>query len=280
MKPLLQEDADEFERALLGADDTEPPPGARDRAIAALGLASVPAAPDAAAAAGAAPSSGVAATSAMKWLLPLTLIVAGGAALAVARSDVAQSGAGAPAVEASPPPGEGPREAAQASDENAKSGAGTAPASDEMAPSPTVTPDALPDAPGKREAAIGAARAPEGARTPTVGRAPPPSDDALARETALVDEARRALGKDGAARALALLDEHDREFPSGVFHVDADVLRIEALERAGRAAEAERLAAQFLSRHSEGPYARRVRAVRDRVARAQTAETPAKEPVQ
>ncbi|MBX3262840.1 MAG: hypothetical protein KF782_24385, partial [Labilithrix sp.] len=69
MKPLLQEDADEFERALLGADDTEPPPGARDRAIAALGLASVPAAPDAASAAGAAPSSGVAATSAMKWLL-------------------------------------------------------------------------------------------------------------------------------------------------------------------------------------------------------------------
>lgn len=285
MKPLLDEDANEFERKLLGSvEDEEPPPEARARAIAALGLANVPAAPDAApSSVSAAPSSGAVAMNAVKWLLPLTLLVAGGAVITAAWPDAAQSSASggghaASAGEASPPASKREAQPAPVSDESDESDE-----SETITASPTITPNALPDAPARREGGLALARAPESARPPSVVEGVRPSDDALARETALIDEARRALNNDGSARALTLLDQHDREFPSGVFHLDADVLRIEALERAGRAAEAERLAAQFLSRHSEGSYARRVRTVQDRIARsmgAGAAGAPAKEPVQ
>ena len=278
MKPLLQEDADEFERMLLGSDDEEPAPGARDRAIAVLGLAGVPAAPEATpSSAGAGPSSGVVAMNAMKWLLPLTLVVASGTVMMMAWPDGTPSGAsagglGSPAGEASALPSKSEARPAPVNDDI-----------DEIAASPTITPNTLPDAPTKREApAPGAARVTESARTTEV-RGATPNDDALARETALVDEARSALGKGESAGALALLDRHDCEFPSGAFSLDARVLRIEALERAGRTAEADRLATEFLSRHPAGSYARRVRTVQDRIARlmgAPTTGAPMKEPVQ
>jgi hypothetical protein len=54
------------------------------------------------------------------------------------------------------------------------------------------------------------------------------------------------------------------------------VLQIEALERAGRTAEAARLAHDFLARHPAGSYARRARAALDRIEG--TNRGPAKHP--
>lgn len=275
IKPLLREDADEFERMLLGSAECEdPPPGARKRAMAALGLsAGLPGGHE-----GPATTSGGASSAVLgaKWVLLAAVVVAGGAAIAVSRSgDVAPGGAGESHASAQSQP-VAPRED-QAPSAPPTVEAAPDPATAETQAAPVVTPDALPDAPTRQEAATtGNRRVAEAPRDREV-------DDALARETALVDSARRALATGDPTRALRLLDEHRLEFRSGAFILDAEVLRIEALERAGRTAEAGRLAHEFLARHPEGSYARRVRTVRDRMANmagAPTKDRQVKEPVQ
>lgn len=257
MKPLLEEDADAFERLLLESEPEEPAPGARDRAIAALGLSNVAASgDDGPPSTRGGPTSGV---FTAKWLLPLGLIVASGVAITTVWSPDApvasvQSEESRPTAarvsEPSPSPAPSPVETVVAA--------------------PAITPNALPDAPVMR----GAAATPSARHVGDGPRAAAaPLDDALARETLLVDDARRAVAQGEPSRALALLDEHDREFPAGVFLLDADVLRIEALERAGRTAEAERLGQRFLARHPDGSYARRARTALDRMANANGAPT-------
>jgi hypothetical protein len=95
----------------------------------------------------------------------------------------------------------------------------------------------------------------------TTTRSEPPS---LAREVALLEEARAALTQGDPTRTLARLDIHDREFPAGPLMPESKVLRIEALVRAGgapNAARARKLAEAFLAAEPSGPQARRVRAV-------------------
>jgi hypothetical protein len=138
---------------------------------------------------------------------------------------------------------------------------------------PAITPDGLPNARPERMAAPPSARrVPASPRVESVPR-DRIDDDALARETLLVDEARRAVASGDPTRALALLDAHDRDFSPAAFALEADVLRIEALERAGRTADADRLAQTFLARHIEGSYARRVQAVRDRIGGASATDS-------
>ncbi|AKU95073.1 hypothetical protein AKJ09_01737 [Labilithrix luteola] len=125
---------------------------------------------------------------------------------------------------------------------------------------PVVTPDALPSAPvADVETApkvISAKRAklveavPKGAANDNAST--------LAREIAAVEAARTALASGDPSRALALLAEYDREFPTGAFAVEVSVLRIEALARAGRIDEARALGARFLALHPHGAFARRV----------------------
>lgn len=250
-KPLIHDDADDFERRLLGAARRElPPQGARERAATALGLGlgNVTPSPD-----GAPQIGGPGGTSGLlsgKWLALLGGAAVGGAMVAAlwspSPSPVHGSGEPLPVVvEPSPP----------------------APSS--TAPMPTPPPvassvalDSLPDAPAVARSRSTSRTAPP----PAIGT--PSSDDTLARETALIDQARAAVSRSEGAVALAALDRHDREFPSAVFALDAAVLRIEALERTGRFGEARALAERFLVGHPEGSYARRVRAARDRMTRS------------
>ena len=83
----------------------------------------------------------------------------------------------------------------------------------------------------------------------------------LAEELAMVDLARAALGRKDAAQSLRILDEYTHRFSPRRLDTEATVLRIEALSAAGDRATASRLGQAFLSRHPQGPYARRVRSL-------------------
>jgi hypothetical protein len=82
---------------------------------------------------------------------------------------------------------------------------------------------------------------------PTVTAAPQPSAPVptLARERALLDEARAALGGGDDARALALLDEHARKFQRAQLGEEREALAVQALVASGRYDEARARAARF-----------------------------------
>lgn len=74
---------------------------------------------------------------------------------------------------------------------------------------------------------------------------PPPGphgDAALARERALLDQARTALTRANSRGAFEAIGQHEREFPSGALSEEREALRVEALlttgqREAARAAE-------------------------------------------
>lgn len=80
--------------------------------------------------------------------------------------------------------------------------------------------------------------------------------DALAAEVQLVDAARGALSVEPAA-ALKTLDAYRQRFPRGSLRVEADLVRLEALLRAGRRGEAERLAKRLIASDPGAPVAAR-----------------------
>ena len=82
------------------------------------------------------------------------------------------------------------------------------------------------------------------------------SSGALGRESELLARALATLRRDrDAGAALALLDEHAREFPAGALRLEADVARLDALLALGRNAEAlallERLPIDRVGRGAE-----------------------------
>ena len=94
-------------------------------------------------------------------------------------------------------------------------------------------------------------------------RVEPARSDTLERELALVDGARRRMTTDPAG-ALALLDEHAKNFGGGQLGLERDVLRIDALLRRGRRSEAA-LAAEGLQTRAPGSLqAQRARAMIER----------------
>jgi hypothetical protein len=99
-----------------------------------------------------------------------------------------------------------------------------------------------------------------GARRRSKGSAsrvrPAPSADP-SEELALLVPARRLLAVD-AARALVLADQHAARFPLGAFAEERDFLRIEALLRLGRRAEAEGRAKAFRGAHAGSAYLERI----------------------
>ena len=70
--------------------------------------------------------------------------------------------------------------------------------------------------------------------------------------------ARSALAAGDTARTLELLDSYESEFPAGTFSMEVSALRVEALARSGRMAEARRLGERFLQQHPHGLLASRV----------------------
>ena len=80
----------------------------------------------------------------------------------------------------------------------------------------------------------------------------------LRDEIALVDSARDALSVGSAPRALDILRRYQERYPSGSFRPEAAAVRIEALVKLGRAAEARALATRFVADHRGSLLATRV----------------------
>ncbi|MBN1609363.1 MAG: hypothetical protein JW940_22220 [Polyangiaceae bacterium] len=80
-------------------------------------------------------------------------------------------------------------------------------------------------------------------------------------EVALLGAAQKALASGQPKRALALLEQHQRRFPSAALTQERNAVRIMALCKLGQTARARREAAAFGRQSPESPLTERVRAV-------------------
>jgi hypothetical protein len=92
----------------------------------------------------------------------------------------------------------------------------------------------------------------------------PAANDSLSLEVALLDRARSALAAGDATRSLSVLDEYQRGTPSGILAPEAQVLRIQVLERLGQTRAASALARDFVARHPGSRHAAALRALAER----------------
>lgn len=83
--------------------------------------------------------------------------------------------------------------------------------------------------------------------------------DSVTAELSVIDGVRGALARGDATGALARLDGYAKAFPRGRLAVEAEVLRIDALARAGQSAASAKRAEAFLRRHPNSVLASRVR---------------------
>ncbi|HKP61198.1 MAG TPA: hypothetical protein VJV78_30925, partial [Polyangiales bacterium] len=90
---------------------------------------------------------------------------------------------------------------------------------------------------------------------------------ALADEIARLDAVRRLLASGQGSAALRALQGYAHEHPAGSLRQEAELLRIEAWQRAGQPARARALAARFLADNPDSPHAQRVRELSQRNAR-------------
>lgn len=82
--------------------------------------------------------------------------------------------------------------------------------------------------------------------------------DRLEEEMALMSEARRALGRGDARKALNLLNQHGREFPNGEFKRERVVSRVTAMCALGQPEAAKRVAKRYLKTDSTSVHAQRI----------------------
>ena len=80
----------------------------------------------------------------------------------------------------------------------------------------------------------------------------------LGGQIALIDAARDAVSAGAGDRALQLLRQYQTSYPAGSFQPEASAIRIEALTKLGRNAEAKALAQRFVTKHKGSPLAERV----------------------
>ena len=120
------------------------------------------------------------------------------------------------------------------------------------APPPAIA-EAPPPSPAVEAAPLPGAKRASGAPAAKVS-----ASDELRQELKLLDEARAALKGGSPARARSLLERHARRFPNGSFRQEADVLRVETLERLGERQKAASLAREFLNEHPESPHVERL----------------------
>jgi hypothetical protein len=102
------------------------------------------------------------------------------------------------------------------------------------------------------------ARAAEGAAALPTARSVAPDDAALHAEIALLDHARNALRGGENARALRLLEQHERRFARARLAPEAAALRIEALVQRGSHEQAGSMARQFVSAYPSHPLSAQV----------------------
>jgi len=237
--PLLDPRDHELEAELLRAGrEVQMSAAAQARVLASLGIA-----------AGGVALAGKAAASAGGTFAKLSSLVSGKAALVAAGLvSVGAVGSGVWYASATSPEPVAPRvvEAPAVPVTEAKTERSEAPEEAEPA-----TPEVEPPVRAPVKARRAAAPAPE--RT-QVERRP-----GLGDELAVVESASRALRSGNPQAALGRLAEYRQRFPRGKLALEAQVLRIEALARAGRTSEAQRLARGFVKRYPNSPVAARIR---------------------
>ncbi|MFL5304422.1 MAG: hypothetical protein ACJ8F1_04385 [Polyangia bacterium] len=220
---LLARDATDFERRVLEAAlAKEPPPGSSARIAKALGvtLTATGALPSGSALAAKKVAGGTAAAHAPAAVTPWLPVAVVGLLCAVGAVGL-----------------------------HAWRSAPVAPAGASAAPTVEATP-ALPEA-APSSVTVSPEVAPQSARLSEVG-----AD--LHEQIALLDAARTAVAHDDARRALQVLGRYEGKYPSGSFRPEAAALRIEALVKVGRRAEARALASQFVAEHHGSLLAKKV----------------------
>lgn len=124
-----------------------------------------------------------------------------------------------------------------------------------IAAPPPIAPTLVPPEP---VAPAPAARAVEQQTRPRVARvsaeppASPPAEPTPAvprSEVELVSDMSRALAAGDAARALSLVEDHEKTYPNGTLVEERDALRIDALLAAGRTRDAHERASRFRARY-------------------------------
>ena len=246
---LLDSEHNPAARALLeaGLPDAPSPDAARRTALAlglsASALATVVSGSAGAALGGVGPGLSAPATASSLWLVAGQWLAVGAVAgIGLAGGAVWLSAPAQPTrtqlVSAQALPVEGPRLARAASP-------AALPAPNDS--SRTATP--VEDAPSLAHAA------PVRATSASSAGAASTADDRLAREVALIDAARRALGVRNAPLALRTLDQYDRAAQTGTLDREARILRIDALVAEGQRAAAVTLARAYLDANPRDPHA-------------------------
>ena len=92
-------------------------------------------------------------------------------------------------------------------------------------------------------------------------RAATPGGDAYALELRLLRPAQLAIGRLSFANALALVDEHQRRFPSGHMAEEREALRVKALLGLNLRPEARKAAADFRARFPNSALLARIQAL-------------------
>jgi hypothetical protein len=103
-----------------------------------------------------------------------------------------------------------------------------------------------------------AAETQRGAPLPARRNQPAKTASDLREQIALLDSARTAMAANADGRALETLRRYQDKYPAGSFRPEAAALKIEALVKLGRRAEARALAERFNSDYGKGPLAERV----------------------
>lgn len=115
----------------------------------------------------------------------------------------------------------------------------------------TITVPPVLDSPGSPSPATAAKASRRGARA---------SADLRAELDAL-DAVRSTLASGGTFKALSLLDAYFRNFQNGRLKLEAAILRIDALARAGQTEAARTYATEFLRRHPNSVHAARLQSI-------------------
>jgi RNA polymerase sigma factor (sigma-70 family) len=118
---------------------------------------------------------------------------------------------------------------------------------------------AIPSSPSEPSPARPPATSPISSSSPIPQPPPsssPPQDDSLAREVALLDQARARLA--APADALALLASHAEQFPRGALVDAREAMRAEALCRHGQPAAAAAVVRELRRTHPDSAVARRL----------------------
>jgi hypothetical protein len=235
---LREENASALERALLEAGVAyRSPPSARAKTLGALGLAG-----SATLISGATQAAPVSAIAKLTWTKLLATVSLVGVVAAVPVGYYAGHrrliGSHAVAAQAAP----------------------LAPAQAVETPNPAIGPGGGPALVPSAVVVSPPAHSHLGARLAHARSEAGPSSVTLAHELSSIDAARSRLARGDAEGALSQLDAYARGYPRGRLELEAEVLRIDALDQSGRTVAARERAEAFLRRHPHSVLAARVRA--------------------